>query len=203
MVHDIVKIIGYPLMRLFFVKELTGLENLPKKGPYIIVSNHSSYIDGTLLLLTFLWHKDKEIHFFMWKKLFESWLGRFVFWKWFDQIKENGSVERGLRYLSKGKIIGIFPEGGRTRNGKMKEVIHSGLAVLALASKTTVIPIGLDGTYKLWPSKRKLPKLRRIVSIRIGKPMRFNLPMIKKNYNVVISKVMKEVAKLANNDYPW
>ncbi|MEM4263440.1 MAG: lysophospholipid acyltransferase family protein [Candidatus Woesearchaeota archaeon] len=203
MVHDIVKLVLYPLMRVLFVKEISGIENLPKKGPYIVVANHSSYIDGALLLLIFLWHKDVEVHFFMWKKLFESWFGRFVFWKWFDQIKENGSVERGLRYLGKGKIIGIFPEGGRTRNGRMKEVIHSGLGVLALASKAPVVPVGLGGTYELWPRTRKLPKLRRIVSIRIGKPLRFNLPMTKKNYNIVISKVMKEVARLANNSYPW
>ena len=203
MVHNIIKSICYPLMRILFVREISGLENLPKKTPYIIVSNHSSYIDGALLLLTFLWHVDKEVHFFMWKKMFESWLGKFVFWIMLDQIKENGSVERGMRYMSKGEIIGVFPEGGRTRNGKMKEVIHSGLGVLALASKAPVVPIGMEGTYDVWPRTGDFPKLRRIVSIRIGKPMKFNLPMNKKNYNTVISKVMKEVAMLANNSYPW
>lgn len=203
MAHFFTKTLLYPLMRLFFVKEIKGLDNLPKKTPYIIVSNHASYIDGVLILLTLLWHKDKTVHFFMTKSMFNTAFRRFVFSAWFKQIKENHSVQKGIEYLEKDELVGIFPEGGRTYTGKMQKAKGTGLGVLALKTRLPVVPIGLENNFELWSRFEKWPEFQRLVTINIGKPMRFNSGMNKKNYNAVISKVMKRVAKLANNEYKW
>ena len=198
MAHFFVKTILYPLMRLLFVKEIKGLNNLPKKTPYIIAANHASYIDGPLLLLTFLWHKNKTVHFFIYKKMFTTAFRRFVFWTWFDQIKENHSVKKSLEFLENNEIVGIFPEGTRTKTGKLQKAAGTGLGVLALKTKLPVIPIAIKCTFELWPRTEKWPKFQRIVTIKIGKPMKFNLPMNKKNYKSVTSKVMQQVGKLKN-----
>ena len=85
----------------------------------------------------------------------------------------------------------------------MQKIKHTGFGVLALKTKLPVVPVGIEGTYTLWPYTQKWPKFQRLVTIRIGKPMKFNLPMNKKNYKKATSKVMRQVAKLANNAYKW
>lgn len=203
MAHFFTKVLLYPLMRLLFVKDIKGLDNLPAKGPYIIVSNHASYIDGALLLLTFLWHKNRAVHFFMTRDMFNTVFRRLVFLAWLGQIKENHSVQKGLDFLDKGEIVGIFPEGSRTKTGKMNKAKGTGLGVLALKTGLPVVPVGIEGNYDLWPMHQKWPKFKRLVAIRVGTPVRFNLAMNKKNYKLVAGKVMKKVAKLANNRYVW
>jgi 1-acyl-sn-glycerol-3-phosphate acyltransferase len=199
MAHFFVKNILYPLMRLVFVKKIKGIKNLPKKEPYIVAANHASYIDGPLLLLIFLWHKNREVRFIIYPRMFATSFRRFVFHTWFDQIKENHSVKKALDYLDKGVPVGIFPEGRRTEDGKLQKVKHTGLGVLALKTKLPVVPIGIKGTFELWPRQQKYPSLRRIVTINIGKPIKFKLSANKKNYKTVSNKVMKKIGDLVKN----
>lgn len=201
MAHFFVKWLLYPLMRLLFVKEIKGLDNLPDKGPFIIAANHASYIDGPLILLALLWHRDRSVHFIIYKKMFTTWFRRFVFWTWFNQIKENHSTAKALEFLKHGKIVGIFPEGSRTWTGELQRMKHTGLGVLALESGCAVVPVGIKGTFKLWPKTQKWPCFRRIVTLSIGRPRKFNLRMNKKNYKTVVEKVMKQVARLADKKY--
>jgi len=203
MAYFFTKIFAYPLMRLFFVKQITGLKNLPKKKPYILVANHASYIDGVLMFLVLLWHKNYPVHILIYKEFFKTWFKRLVFLTWYRQMQANHSVDHAIEYLENNELVGIFPEGGRTKDGKMKKATHTGMSVMALATKLPVIPMGIDGTYDLWSRHEKWPKFKRLVTIRIGKPLRFNLPMNKKNYKIVTSKVMKRIAKLAKNEYKW
>lgn len=193
----------YPLMRLFFVKQITGINNLPKKTPYILAANHASYIDGVLMFLTILWYKNKPVHILIYKEFFKTWFKRFFFLTLYKQMQANHSVDHAVQYLINNELVGIFPEGGRTKTGKIKKVTHSGLAVMALETGLPVVPVGIEGTYELWSRYQKWPKLKRLVTIRIGKPIKFNLKMNKKNYKTVTSKVMKSIAKLAKEEYKW
>ncbi|MBD3303891.1 hypothetical protein GF343_02005 [Candidatus Woesearchaeota archaeon] len=203
MAYFFTKLLLYPLMRLLFVKKIIGLDNLPKKAPYILAANHASYIDGVLMFLTILWHKNKPVHILIYREFFKTWLKRFVFLTWYRQMQANHSVDHAVEYLENDELVGIFPEGGRTRTGRMKKVTGTGIAVLALETGLPVVPMGIEGSYELWSRYRKLPKFKRLVTIRIGKPMRFNLRMNKKNYKTVTSRVMNKIAKLAGNEYKW
>jgi len=201
MAYFFTKVLLYPLMRLLFVKKIIGLDNLPKKTPYVLAANHASYIDGVLMFLTLLWHKNKPVHILIYKKFFKTRFKRFIFLTWYKQMQANHSVDQAVEYLENDEIVGIFPEGGRTKDGKMQKVKHTGLAVMALETGLPVVPMGIEGSYDLWSRYRKWPKFNRLVTIRIGKPMRFNLRMNKKNYKTVTSRVMNKIAKLARNEY--
>ncbi|MBW3004225.1 1-acyl-sn-glycerol-3-phosphate acyltransferase [Candidatus Woesearchaeota archaeon] len=203
MAYFFTRILMYPLMRLLFVKQITGANNLPKKTPYILAANHASYIDGVLMFLTILWYKNKPVHILIYKEFFKTWFKRLIFLTWYKQMQANHSVDHAVQYLINKELVGIFPEGGRTHTGKIKKVTHSGLAVMALETGLPVVPIGIEGTYELWSRYQKWPKFKRLVTIRIGKPMKFNLAMNKKNYKTVTSKVMKSVAKLVKEEYKW
>ena len=203
MAYFFTRILLYPLMRLLFVKQIIGAKNLPKKKPYILAANHASYIDGVLMFLTLLWHRNAPVHILIYKEFFKTWFKRFVFLTLYKQMQANHSVDHAVEYLKNNELVGIFPEGRRTKDGRMQKVTHSGLAVMALETKLQVIPMGIEGSYELWSRYQKWPEFKRIVTIRIGKPMKFNLAMNKKNYKTVTSKVMKSVAKLARNEYKW
>ncbi len=203
MAYFFTKILSYPLMRILFVKQITGSNNLPKKKPYILAANHASYIDGVLLFLTLLWHRNAPVHILIYKTFFKTWFKRFVFLTWYKQMQADHSVDHAIEYLKNNELVGIFPEGGRTKDGRMQKVTYTGMPVMALATKLPVIPIGIEGNFELWSRFQKWPKLQRLVTIRIGKPLRFNLPMNKKNYKKVTSRVMKRVAKLAKKEYKW
>jgi 1-acyl-sn-glycerol-3-phosphate acyltransferase len=193
----------YPLMRLFFVKQIIGVKNLPKKTPYILAANHASYIDGVLMFLTILWFNNKPVHILIYKEFFKTWFKKFIFLTWYKQMQANHSVDHAIEYLKNDELVGIFPEGGRTKDGTMKKVTHTGLAVMALETGLPVVPFGIEGNYELWSRYRKWPKFKRLVTIRIGKPLKFNLAMNKKNYKTVTSKVMNKIAKLARKEYKW
>ena len=110
-----------------------------------------------------------------------------------------------LKYLKKGESVGIFPEGGRTLDGELREA-KTGIARLALTSKVPVLPIGVIGSYDVFPKGAKFPKFKRF-DIKIGKLIYFDNYFGKENNKKVLkevtTKVMKEIAKLINKKYRY
>ena len=92
--------------------------------------------------------------------------------------------------------MAIFPEGGRTPNGKVQKVKHSGVGVLALESKKQVVPLAMN-TYTWWNSKQLIPNFRRNIKVVIGKPMTFKGKMTKPRANKITKEIMTEVKRLA------
>ncbi len=193
MVFPILKVIAWPIFSLF-IKRIDGVENLPNK-PFIMVANHGSYLDGVLLGLIVAWYKNKQICFFATKERFTG-----PFWdamfKHFGAIRVNGSLEKGLTALRQGKSMGIFPEGQRTYTGQVQKVTHTGLGILALLSKAPIVPVGTN-TYCFWSRYQKIPNFKRNLVVTIGKPMQFKGKATKPAARKVVSKVMKEVKRLA------
>src|SRR3989338_7302536 len=125
MVYSFTKLF-FPFLRPLFVRSCTGLEHIPKKGPFIIASNHQSHIDGLLIGSYVVRQTNQKIHFLA-KKEFTSYFGslfeKIIYEKWASVlfVEEEGTKKRGQRALQQasalfdaGKIIGIFPEGKRT-----------------------------------------------------------------------------------------
>ena len=106
-------------------------------------------------------------------------------------------------YLTQGKIIGIYPEGTRTLDGKLQRG-KTGAARLALAAKVPIVPVGLIGTFEILPKGKNIPKLKRAI-VNIGKPIYFDKYYGKENdkktIRLVTTKVMKEIAKLCKKKY--
>ncbi len=182
-----------------FVKETKGFENIPKAGPAIIAANHSSYIDAPLLCAFTDWHCKRWPRGIIYRGIYEkNKVVRFFSGTIFRAIPTNGSVEKAIEALVHGDAILLFPEGGRTRTGRMQKTTHTGLGVLAQRTGAPVIPVGIKGTYEWWPAKKKLPTFRtRCITIQAGKPMKYSGSPTKKDYLAFQNKVMQAIAKLA------
>ena len=193
MVYAISKLILWPILNLF-IKKIEGIENLPDK-PFIIAANHESYIDGIILIMAVAWYKNKQLCYFALKEGFTGPIWNAIF-DHFGAIRINGSMEKALRAMKKGKCMGIFPEGRRTYTDKVQPVKHTGIGVLALLSKAQVVPVGID-TYDFWSRHQTLPNFKKNIVVTIGKPMQFKGKPTKPAVRKVINTVWKEVKRLA------
>ncbi len=206
----------YMLMKLtivswssLLVKEVKGLENLPKKGGYVLPANHSSYLDPVVVPSIFIKHFKTKVHYLAKKELFKPWLlGKSLKAAGIIPIdktgKDKGALKSALSALKKGEIIGIFPEGGRSRTGKLQKG-KTGVARLALWGRVPVVPIGIKGSYEIWPANKKIFKFKKGIEVNIGKPMYFdryyNKKTTKKLLIDITRQVMRQVAKLSSQKY--
>ncbi|MBR5302454.1 MAG: 1-acyl-sn-glycerol-3-phosphate acyltransferase [Clostridia bacterium] len=145
---------------LFFVR-IEGSENIPQGG-CVIMGNHRAWIDPFLLAMC---ARDREIRF-MGKK--ELW-GNKVFAWIASQVRgipvdrgnaDMASIRMSMTVLKAGHTLGIFPEGTRSKGDGMMPLM-GGAALLALRSKCDVVPVYIDGDYRLF----------RRVTVRVGKPV--------------------------------
>ena len=142
------------LCRFYFYRlcgmKVTGQENLPEKGPFIILSNHRSMGDPFVLGVLY---EQGELHFMAKEELFRNPVVR-----WYITRMHGFPVKRGqgdlsamrtaMQVLRDGNALGIFPEGTRHKDGVMGEV-QSGVSVLALRSKVPLIPVYIAGKYRI------------------------------------------------------
>lgn len=187
------------LVKSVFVKNVKGINNLPRKGPFILAVNHASYLDPALVYAVVLDKVDRKIHSIAAKELFKRKLWDLIYRVWWESIPLNGAVEKAIRYLRKGEIVCIFPEGGRTATGKIGKPVGSGVAVMALESGAPVVPVYIKGSFDVWPKHRQLPNFEKVIEIRIGKPLRFKRidgGLNKKAVDSVVNKVMVNIKKL-------
>ena len=171
MVYPISKRTFFPILRLF-LKEIKGMENIPKKGPFIITSNHESYLDPFLLGSVIIPRLNKKIHFlairgrgikFFGERLAKEWGGCVVLGK--DKEK---ALNHLLELLKKGKIVGIFTSR-RSYDGKLKKG-KTGVIRLAFKAHVPILPIGIKGSFDITPTDTSIPRLKR-ANLNIGKPI--------------------------------
>ncbi len=209
MVFAFEKLTIIPLIKLW-VGKTSGLENLPKKGAAIIAANHASYMDHLIIGAYLAAYANRKFHFLSKKEHFDN----FVKAAWHTYVgaipvdREKGgdkALKIAVNFLRKGKLIVIHPEGTRTLTGKIQEA-KTGVARLALLSKSPVIPIGLIGTFYILPKGKYVPKFKK-ATMNIGKPMHFpeyyNKKINKKMLRDVTNKIMKEIARLSNQKYEF
>jgi len=153
-------------------RKVEGLENVPAKGPFILVSNHLNNADPPVLTHTF----PRRIVWMAKQELFDIPLVGWVFHV-FGLIPvrraeaDLKALRRAQHVLRTGHVLGMFPEGTRSKSGGMKEG-EPGTAVIALRTGVPLLPIAIWGTEDI-----KLPRdvLRRNkMNVRVGKP--FSLP---------------------------
>ena len=152
-----------------------GAENLPSAGPVLLAPNHLSWADPVLL--------SAAIHrpaFYLAKEgVFRHALTRWIVTAT-GQIKvdrtaggNDAALTTAVDLLAQGLVVGVFPEGTRSRPGQVKRG-KTGIARIAAASGAPVIPVGIDSG-AFWPRGRALPKLGARAYISIGKPLRLDL----------------------------
>jgi 1-acyl-sn-glycerol-3-phosphate acyltransferase len=152
------------LFRVLFTYDCLGEEHVPAQGPAVVAANHPSYLDPILLSL----QVRRRIHFMAWEALFRvPLLGRVV--RAFgafpvDTRPGHGreAFERARSMLEAGHVVGLFPEGKRSRTAWMEPALREGVARLSLATGAPVVPATITGGFRAWPHFRPLPRLTRI-----------------------------------------
>jgi len=150
--------------RVYFRLKVEGLENIPQKTNFIIVSNHVSFLDPLVVMAAV----PKKIYCIALRDLY-----RIIWMKWFLFLTEtlpSGSVsEKAVRLLTRNKNVGLFPEGGVSRDGTLNE-FRRGAALLALKTGRPIVPCAILGTFEALPFGARFPTPRRI-TLKIAKPM--------------------------------
>src|SRR5438876_3168813 len=196
-----------PPLRLMYRPKLKGLENIPKDGPAILVANHQSFLDDLLLPLVV---PHRKVVFLAKADYFDKWYLRWFF-KGANVIpvrRESHSASEdalraGVRALRENRLVGIFPEGTRSPDGRLYRG-KTGVARMALEAQVPVIPVAISGTFELMPYDRKFPKTGR-VELRFGKPLRFDrhyeTPADRFVLRSVTDEIMYEIMLLSGQEY--
>lgn len=160
------------LFRVLFNYDCRGQENVPASGPAVVAANHPSYLDPVLLSL----QVARPIHFMAWDALFRvPLLGRLI--RLFGAIPVDVRPGRGREAYEKakalvqaGEVVGLFPEGKRSRTGWMEPRLREGAARLAWETGAMLVPATIAGAYRAWPHFAALPRPARI-RVRYHEPI--------------------------------
>lgn len=166
LLYWLIKSVSFLISYGYFRLSIEGKENIPKDRPFIIVSNHASFFDPVAIIIAtgidIRWLARKEVY----EKSYLKPVHRV-----YKTIVVNGAVDKALEAIEEGDIVGVFPEGTRTRDGRIKR-IYPGAAIIALKTGYTVIPVGVRGSFEAFGVNRVFPKPHK-VSIKVGKPFNF------------------------------
>jgi 1-acyl-sn-glycerol-3-phosphate acyltransferase len=188
-----------PLLLATYDLRVEGLENVPKKGPAIIAANHLSFLDSFFIPLMI---KRRKVTYLAKADYFNSWKTAWFFHmvgqipiERDDKSQAREALDAGVDELKKGNLLGIYPEGTRSPDGKLYRG-RTGVARLALAAKVPVVPCGLVGTEEVMPKNAKRPRLRHVtIVVSFGKPLDFSSYWGKEGDRTVLRTVTDEVMK--------
>jgi 1-acyl-sn-glycerol-3-phosphate acyltransferase len=164
-----------PLLKLLYRPMARGLENVPADGPVILAANHVSFMDSLFIPLVL----KRRVVYLGKSDYFDSAKTRWFF-KLVNVIpvKRDGgtageaAIRAGVRELKKGAMVGIYPEGTRSPDGRLYRG-KTGVARMSLLAECPVIPVGVFGTRELQPPEKRMPKLTGRVQVVFGKPLSF------------------------------
>jgi 1-acyl-sn-glycerol-3-phosphate acyltransferase len=152
-----------------------GLEHVPASGGFLVVANHCSNLDPPGLGWAVGHRTGRVVHFMAKEEMrrwpFIGWLARQsgVFFVRRGE-GDRGAQRMALDLLASGSSMGIFPEGTRSRDGRMGEA-RAGAAFMAIRTGVPIVPVGIAGTYAIFPGRSRWPH-RTPVTIRVGRPFR-------------------------------
>jgi 1-acyl-sn-glycerol-3-phosphate acyltransferase len=153
----------YWLSKVWFRLRIEGLDNVPKTGPVVFVTNHASYLDPPLVGVT----AGRWVGF-----LAQEGLAKFGPMRWWLRqigvtlIDRNAPSKDAMRLMSdclhRGEAVGIFPEGTRSRDGAIAP-FRTGVEFLVRRSGAPVVPVGIEGAWRAFPRGAWLPRPRKII----------------------------------------
>ncbi len=169
MLYRLVRAVAALLARLLFRLEARGTECVPRSGPVLIVANHSSMLDPPIVGVT----APRPLHFLAKAELFSIPLfGRFLSALQARPVRRGGSdpaaLRTALRILQAGNALLIFPEGSRGEEGALREG-KPGAGMLVVLSGAPVVPAYVEGTGKILPRGRLVPR-RGTIRVSFGPP---------------------------------
>lgn len=205
----LIRFILGPIARLIYRPRVRGRANLPESGPVILAMNHRAVLDTAVVALV----SSRPVHFLGKAEYFtapglKGWaMARFLTGLGYVPV-ERGSARAGLAALEAGSnvleaggVFAIYPEGTRSKDGRLYRG-HTGVATLALTTGAAVVPVALAGTENLRPRGRRLPRLAKI-TIDFGTPLDFSRyqgmdssPMVRRSVTDEIMYALMEIGGL-------
>jgi 1-acyl-sn-glycerol-3-phosphate acyltransferase len=175
--YRLVKSVLATVFRVVYRPTVTGVENIPADGPVILASNHLSFIDSMVIPVMV----PRRVAFLAKSDYFTGTGVKGTLSRWWfegfgmipvdrdDTRSAQASLDAALEVLSAGGAFGIYPEGTRSRDGRLYRG-RTGVAWLAMSSGAPVVPVAVIGTDKLQPVGTRVPRPAKVV-ISFGTPI--------------------------------
>jgi 1-acyl-sn-glycerol-3-phosphate acyltransferase len=149
---------AWTLLRIRF----EGVTHVPRTGPVVITPNHVSFMDPILVTIPV----RRVLHYMALEPFFRvRGLGPLMRWARAFPVQDGEAdgpaVRRALRVLRQGEPLVVFPEGGRSPDGRLR-AFRLGAFRLALAAGAPVVPVTIAGAFEAWPAQRRLPRPGRV-----------------------------------------
>jgi len=161
-----------PLLQSLFRFEIAGAEHLPASGPFIVAANHHNYLDGVVLGVAV----PRPIAFLVMPRVYRASPLHPAFHARIGSIPidverpDPGAIRRALRVLGDGRVVGIFPEGPFSQEGRLVSG-QPGVAAIALRAAVPVVPAAIRGTYEALAGRPLHLPRRHPLSVRFGRPL--------------------------------
>ncbi len=192
MIYDIAKLVLRLLFNIFLRLKVYGTENIPKDGPLVIACNHISLLDPPVVGTA----ATRKVHFMAKQELFVPVLGTIYKLLGAFPVRRGGAdreaIKHGIDILKDRQVLAIFPEGTRSKTGKLGKA-QPGALMMASKAQATIVPACVMGTdYKrqgrIWPK----------VTVVFGKPIYFpkDVKVTKELLQSLTDEMMEEIAKL-------
>ncbi|MCW2635479.1 MAG: plsC [Blastococcus sp.] len=207
MIYLVSRFVLRPLFFLLFRPRVVGRENVPAEGPFILASNHLSFIDSMAIPLM----SPRRVGYLAKAEYFTgSGIGGWFIKTWFTALgalpverqthrAAQEALDTAMSVLKAGGGFGIYPEGTRSKDGRLARG-KTGVAWLALTADCPVVPVGITGTDRIQPIGASWPRPHRF-SVTFGQPLTFPEHKGKAGNNRarrdVTDRIMEAIAELS------
>jgi 1-acyl-sn-glycerol-3-phosphate acyltransferase len=193
MIYSILRSLAFLILKIFFRLEKKGMENIPKKGGFILASNHSSYLDPIAVgaacprKLNYMAKHDLFAH-----PLFAWLLYRIKVFPVKRNSPDISALKEAIKRVEKGGGLLLFPEG-RRRVNEVPGELQPGIGFLAAKLDVPVIPAFVRGTETAWPKGAKFIRLNKI-SVYFGRQVFLER---RAHYHDIVQRIMQEIQLLS------
>ena len=199
--YHVFRAVSGRLLRGLFDLRVHGIEHLPESGSFILAANHHNYLDGVVLGVAV----PRPISFLVMPRVFRATPLHPPFHRRIGSIPVNlerpdpGAIKRVLRVLEAGRVVGIFPEGPFSQEGRLVPG-QPGAAMIALRAGVPIVPAAIAGTYEALRARRFYLPRRHPLSVRFGAPLHFerlrHQPVARATREEITHRIMSEIAAL-------
>ena len=192
-------------LKVYHRVEVVNPEKIPLTGGAVIASNHTSHLDGIIINAITAFHTRRKINFLAAEDVYNQ---NFLF-KFLCNLGNCIPVKRStsdrvallkvIKLLKRENLVGIFPEGQRSRNGKIGDG-KLGVSIMAIKSGVPIIPLAIKGTFEAFPRRTKFIKPNKII-LKFGDPITYEVEEkpTKERINEVKNHIMDEIKKSFNS----
>lgn len=198
MIRVFCKSVVWIFAKILYRHKVYGKEHLPKGGG-LIAPNHASFLDPPLVGISY----PGPVHFLARDSLFHfapfGWLIEKLNTHPVSQGKGNlNTLKMAMELIKSGKKVVIFPEGSRSENGQLGQG-RLGIGMLVQRTQCQVVPTYIHGSYELWSTKRRFPKLWGKTACVFGSPIEFSNLQEKDKKEAqteIVEQIMEKIAAL-------